>query len=247
MERNKFEKHIREQLQNRKIRPSAGAWEKVSHQLEAEAKPKTNRFFRAGIAAGFIGLLMVTTWYFNGMQPKSLPEMESVSTQEKKIDAQDRKSSAAKEIENGKVKEVLVNSENKAPLLINMGQAKATLPSSTEDIEPVGNIGLRESEVRVVEKVDPIEIKVADVLAQIEVIEREQSIVMTDAEVDSLLLNAQSELMAERMFPKTNNVDPKTLLTTVEEELDQSFRDQIFEKLKIGFEKVRTAVAQRNN
>jgi len=37
------------------------------------------------------------------------------------------------------------------------------------------------------------------------------------------------------------------LLTEVEGELDQSFRDQIFEKLKSGFLKVRTAVADRNN
>ena len=35
-------------------------------------------------------------------------------------------------------------------------------------------------------------------------------------------------------------------LTEVEDELDQSFRDQIFDSLKEGFLKVRTAVADRN-
>jgi len=36
-------------------------------------------------------------------------------------------------------------------------------------------------------------------------------------------------------------------LNEVEGELDISFREQIFESLKTGFLKVRTAVADRNN
>ncbi|PHQ62576.1 MAG: hypothetical protein COC08_00130 [Maribacter sp.] len=70
---------------------------------------------------------------------------------------------------------------------------------------------------------------------------------MTDAEVDSLLRKAQEEILANKIFGEDYSVDAMALLNEVEDELDQSFRDQIFETLKIGFLKVRTAVANRNN
>jgi hypothetical protein len=250
MEPNKFENYIREQLQKREIKPSARAWEKVSNRLDANEKPKYNRFFWTGIAAGFIGLLMVTTWYFNGMPSKSLPEMKSVTSQEKRSDAQDREINGLRQIEQGKVHEVLVNSENKAPLVKYKGQAKTTLPGRTENTKPEkanADVAFSGSQVALNGAADRIEMKVAEVVARIEVIEKEKAMVMSDAEVDSLLLNAQRELMGEQLFLKTNTINPKTLLANVEEELDQSFRDQIFEKLKSGFEKVRTAVAQRND
>ncbi|NNK21468.1 MAG: hypothetical protein HKP07_09175, partial [Flavobacteriaceae bacterium] len=41
-------------------------------------------------------------------------------------------------------------------------------------------------------------------------------------------------------------VDALALLADVEEEVNRSFRDQLFEKLKDGYLKVRTAIAYRN-
>ncbi len=75
----------------------------------------------------------------------------------------------------------------------------------------------------------------------------EQSSQVSDAEVDSLLRNAQEAIFREQLFKQDQSVDAMALLSQVEEELDQSFRDQIFQSLKSGFLKVRTAVADRNN
>ena len=47
------------------------------------------------------------------------------------------------------------------------------------------------------------------------------------------------------MNPET--VDAMALLAEAETEMDQTFREQLFIKLKNGFNKVRTAVADRNN
>ena len=70
---------------------------------------------------------------------------------------------------------------------------------------------------------------------------------ITDAEIDSLLRAAQQELFTDKILNSEGKVDAMALLTEVEEELDDSFRDQIFEALKQGYLKVRTAVADRNN
>ena len=70
---------------------------------------------------------------------------------------------------------------------------------------------------------------------------------ITDFEVDSLLRQAQKEILTEKYLNPDKTVNPEALLSQVEGELDESFRDQIFDKLKSGFNKVRTAVAERNN
>ncbi len=87
--------------------------------------------------------------------------------------------------------------------------------------------------------------KIADVVAQVALLERSAEV--TDAEVDSLLRNAQEAIVREQLFNTDKTVNAMALLTEVEDELDQSFRDQIFQSLKTGFLKVRTAVADRNN
>ena len=85
----------------------------------------------------------------------------------------------------------------------------------------------------------------AGIVAQLDVLEQYSAV--TDAEVDSLLKRAQDEILRDKLFNTDKSVDAMALLTEVEGELDQSFRDQIFNSLKASFIKVRTAVADRNN
>lgn len=89
--------------------------------------------------------------------------------------------------------------------------------------------------------------KVAELVTQVDVLEQYSTVTVTDAEVDSLLKWAQEEILRENLFKTNTTVDATVLLAAVEDELDQSFRDQIFNSLKAGFIKVRTAVAERNN
>ncbi len=91
-----------------------------------------------------------------------------------------------------------------------------------------------------------IDTKIAEVVAQVNLLEQGDG-ELTDAEVDSLIRRAQREILTDKIFRQDKTVDAMALLTEVEDELDQTFRDQIFEKLKAGFIKVRTAVADRNN
>jgi len=49
------------------------------------------------------------------------------------------------------------------------------------------------------------------------------------------------------VFQDNGKVDAMALLIEVEDEIDQSFRDRIFKKLKDGLFKARTAIANRNN
>ncbi|MEM9649705.1 MAG: hypothetical protein AAF969_14605, partial [Bacteroidota bacterium] len=88
--------------------------------------------------------------------------------------------------------------------------------------------------------------KINEVVAQVRLLESVNTEV-SDAEVDSLLRAAQRDILSEQLFTPEGGVDAMALLTEVEDELDESFRDQIFDALKDGYFKLRTAVADRNN
>ena len=67
---NKFEEHIKKQLGEREIQPSAEAWKKISEQLEVSEKPKKRYYLWYGVAASFIGTVLVSTFYFNAEHQK---------------------------------------------------------------------------------------------------------------------------------------------------------------------------------
>ncbi|MEO0336704.1 MAG: hypothetical protein AAF202_09925, partial [Pseudomonadota bacterium] len=91
-----------------------------------------------------------------------------------------------------------------------------------------------------------IDKKLNEVLTEVALLEA-RNVEITDAEVDSLLYAAQRELLTNKIFQENESVDAAALLADVEDELDRTFRGHLFEKLKEGYFKVRTAVADRNN
>ncbi|HSP40854.1 MAG TPA: hypothetical protein VLN46_05425, partial [Gillisia sp.] len=69
----------------------------------------------------------------------------------------------------------------------------------------------------------------------------------TNNEIDALLYKAASEISLERRnISSTGTVDAGDLLFAVEMELEESFREKVFDILKESYLKARTAVANRN-
>ena len=89
--------------------------------------------------------------------------------------------------------------------------------------------------------------KVDEVVATIQDIQKENNTV-TAEEIDALLAKAQRDIATNRILnSSTRKVDATALLLDVETEMERSFRDKVFEALGEGYNKVRTAVAERNN
>lgn len=245
MGRNKFEKQLKEQLQGRGIKPSEDAWDRISQQLEVSEGPRSKRFQWYGIAAGFIGILFVLFLYFSLKGPSTVPKTEITGVvkdsiplnttpeiiQEEKVKedntivetkVQQEKSiqSTSKRNQDKSIKDALANSKTKETKM-----EKVDIPFNTSE--------------------ELINTKITEIIAQVELLEKENSSV-TDAEIDSLLRGAQRQIVEDRIFRNGRSVDAMVLLADVEDELDRSFRNQIFDALKDGFLKVRTAVADRN-
>jgi replicative DNA helicase len=72
--------------------------------------------------------------------------------------------------------------------------------------------------------------------------------IVTDAEIDNLLKQAEREILREHLYNETTRiVDANALLQDVEDDLEQSFRTKVFEGLKSSYKTVLTAVTERNN
>jgi len=247
MEPTKFENHIKETLKGSEIKPSEAAWHKIKGQIKNDYKPKRTGYFRYGIAAGFIGILILSVLYFTTdnvalnqkVQVAAKPSIPYVDKENEEllkaaVPEEEIVISAVEDpYEADEVKSVAVSKKESKRELVISEDAKL---ANTEELQ---NITSEDSN-------ELIDTKIAEVLARVTSLE-ENNKELTDLEVDSLLRQAQKEILARKLLNSDNTVNPSTLLSQVEEELDQSFRDQIFEKLKSGYNKVRTAVAVRND
>ncbi|MEP3207657.1 MAG: hypothetical protein ABJN95_00615 [Maribacter sp.] len=251
MEPNKFEKHIKKQLQEREIQPSANAWQRVAEKIGTAApESKKRHYVWYGVAASVIGLLIVSILYFNFRSPSDSSDIQIVETSDEPTET---KTDRARGFEMESEGAVVENDQIEAPSPVQVAKiVKDQLPELKDEITAVAEKTANFSD-NATEKVvaanhleeEIINTKILEIVAAVDSLEL-NSAALTEAEVDNLLRSAQEEIVRDKLFNQNGSVDAMALLTEVEDELDQSFRDQIFESLKAGFLKVRTAVADRN-
>ncbi|MGB3143017.1 MAG: hypothetical protein WBB24_02840 [Maribacter sp.] len=251
METDKFEQHIKSKLQEREIEPSANAWERISGELKAPAsEPKKSNYVWMSIAASVVVLIAISMFYFISADEEigndTIVVEENTNPINEKLELEDLNLSEVETMETADVVQDKLEdefqSENRGLIVVESKNIiKGQLSDTVLDAKTrVGNTALM---AKVEETL--INAKVAEILAKVTIMEKSSTV--TDAEVDSLLQQAQQDILKQKLFRTDASVDAMALLTEVEDELDQSFRDQIFNSLKAGFIKVRTAVADRNN
>lgn len=248
MEPNKFEQHIKDQLNQRKIKPSEDAWQKIANQLGIKEKPKTKKYLWLGIAASFIGLLIVTTIYYDS-DKKIKNEEIIVDSQKDSVEINHLKTDTVFET----AKETLtstntVNNEKVVSSNLKKTQgvettAIITINSKTQPIESV--VKENKNDKNLVSTEELINTKLTEVIAVMTKMEQNAE-KLTDIEVDSLIKQAQNELLNQKLFRQNKSVDAIALLNEIESELDQSLKEQLFELLKEGVLEARNALAERN-
>ena len=233
-------------MEEREIHPSKRAWDEISAAVEGQKVPGKGTYFWYGIAAGFIGLLIVSVIYFTSTNPLNPGDIKVVDTP---VDEDKEEQITLPKEQDNRIPELIKEEVREVETKVAVEKPKKSQQKFSERPETV----IAQSEVKNEQpKVNPvpsetiIDTKLMEVIAQVNLMEKDENR-LTDIEVDSLLRKAQGEILKEQIFKQDNSVDATALLSQVEDELDQSFRDQIFEKLKTGFIKVRTAVADRNN
>ncbi|MEO9513355.1 MAG: hypothetical protein ABJN84_11765 [Flavobacteriaceae bacterium] len=239
----KLETHIKETLENRKITPAPKAWDAVATKIALEKKPKQKRFYVYAIAASFIGVLLVSAVFLVLKQPKAtIQVVEDSSWADEKIpqkednmqfhmESQEKQGITGLDVTRSAQKETKTVGLDALPTQVKIAE------------EPVKQ-SLRDNFLE--ESNDLIAQKVSEIVTQVALLETQNSEV-TDAEIDALLMAAQRQILSEQIVSPDGAIDAVALLTEVEDELNTSFRNQIFDALKDGYFELRTAVANRNN
>lgn len=248
MELNKFEESLREKMGKRQIKPSAGSWEKLDAKLNAEEN-KTSRKSWKYIAVAVAVLLVAGTFLWNPNTSESpqiveepvneIIEKPEINKPENDVQIvskennQEEKNSAEKEIKNK------VSNRTKP----------AVLAEKAPDAPVLEKVEIEEAVVLETISLEPpvskeIQSKLEEIIAS-----AAKNDEISEDEVDILLAEAASEISRERnlnIYASGNEINANSLLAEVEDEIYQSFKAKVFEVLKEGYLKAKTAVANRN-
>ena len=252
-----MEKEIREKLENRSLTPSRDAWNKLEAKLPPVPvrKNSSTRFY--WIAAVIIVVILLGSAFFglsgrfpgenelpvvgndiqNGpvKQPRIKIEQESNTLPEDQYS----KNTPAPTTKEEALQETVAEADTprkikKAPVEA-FEEKKTVVQTNTE--EQISQKSVKNTKMQA---------EVENVLQQIQAIHSRKGEV-TEAEIDTLIMNAQRKLKKNAQLVSGGiSKEAIALLDDVEEELDKSFKDRVFEALKNGFIKVRSAVANRD-
>lgn len=243
MEPNKIEKHIKKVLKDREITPSKLAWESISKELNSDIKPSKKGFYWYGIAASV--LIIITFSLFFSKEKDTIPANTIVIEGSEKNTFNITKSEDVflDTVEEEEITEnIIKNQENSIKVIEQIFIVDLEENQSLERV----NAKILESNATETIEETLINAKVLEVVAHVDSLEM-KNIDITEAEVDALLRNAQKDILINKKVNESDNVDAIALLTDIEDELDQSFRDKLFGRLKTGFVKVRMAVANNDH
>lgn len=237
----KFEENIKDKLEKRTIQPSNDAWQTLASRLDAKNNKKKSPYYLwLGVAASIVAIMFIASQLFVNNNNTTIETPVIVNTNKetiKKIESENilqKKDVLNNNVEKESVKELNI----KTPKSEKTEVAQLTKQKEEKTVLP--------KEV-IVNKTSFEDLKVQQVVAQIQGL-KDKGESVTDKDIDALLDQAQKEITLQNIYNETTKtVDANALLQDVESDLQQSFRDKVFNALKSSYNTVKTAVAERNN
>lgn len=232
MEPEKFENNVKKLLGEREIPPSANSWEKLERRLEQRKKNRPYLLWMSS-AAAIAAIFFVLGTYFNAPIASEEPQLVEQTPEEPILK---EKTSEPEVIQMAASEEKEQQKEEKQPSAergVKKAIFEAPVPKPSAEIAEVSKAASEAPEA-VTEKFPGLLEEIQKELAAQEIPQE-----VSEHEIEALLLLATAELEAVPVY----SVNPDELLDQVEYELDQSFRQKVFEVVKEGLLKAKTAVA----
>jgi hypothetical protein len=225
MEQNNLETQFKEKLNFREIKPTEMAWDRLDAMLTvAEDKKPIRSYGWIYIAASIVGFAFLGTFFFNQVDKKTnienndvvIENSKNAEPMQKKISIVPSNSKSESTVVISEVKKVKKNSTDTNPIIINQVPQNSSSFMSIVD-EKLTN-------------------------------QKTQQLAFSntsDDTVDEMLAAVQSAPKAS--ISKTAvKVNPNTLLSQVDGELELSFREKVINKVNKNYQTVKVALANRN-
>jgi hypothetical protein len=258
MEPNKLETQIKEKLNSREIQPTEMAWDRLDAMLSVSEEKKTKRFpFLTskfiGIAASVLVFLSVGLYFINQENTDIKVEDSIVVKEEVKTNTSEENNNEVKEINSIPVQseeQVAVTTNNKPQTTNNQPQTINKKSSQSFNQNNQNNQNNQKTAVNpIINTNKEIEYLGNGDVAQKDLprIETRKEIVVSKpnyVNVDDLLASVESE--SKNTKKPSVKVNANTLLSQVDGELEQSFRQKAINRISRNYQEVKLALANRN-
>ena len=227
MEQNKLENEFRKKLNQREITPSENSWDRLDAMLTvAEDKKPIRSYGWIYIAASIVSFAFLGTFFF------------TQNTQNTRIESNEVV------IENNQKAEPIQNGITIVPL-----NPKSESTVVVSEVKKV-NRNSRDANLIITNQV--VQNSNSDSL--ILILEKK----LTNQKTEQLASSSTSDIIVEKMLAEVQpiskeenskfkiKVNPNTLLTQVDGELELSFREKVIHKINKNYQTVKVALAKRN-
>lgn len=216
---DKFKNDIQHKFNQREIQPTDEAWGKITGELATSCTSKTKSLWLwSGIAAGFIGLLVLLTPLYLS-EKDSLPVVNSEEKETQTIEIKQEIIVSVNQLQSRGI-EVL-------PIQISKSTFNVIEPSTLQNQTPT-------------------QLKAKTLLAEVEQeIEHERFSQQNIDEVDNLLAQARSELSSKKDQQIFDQLSAQQLLAEIDLKDSNSFRDKIWTLIEVNFKELKTSLGTR--
>lgn len=225
MEPNKLDNQIREKLNAREIQPSAQAWDRLDAMLTVseEKKPKKGYgwFFAAASTLLFFGLGF---FLFNSSETTEINNSTPiVTTINEEIDT----------VETNKIDEISVEKEQPVLVQNEVSFSKTQTNKKSEETDKLTKEEdlTKDNSSSIIHHPSPITYKYVS-----------PENLLVEVQTGEKVITSENKFISK---PKMK-IDPNSLLTTVEKELDETHKETTLEKLSRKFQDAKSALANRN-
>lgn len=237
---NNIENQIREKLNSREIQPSEMTWDRLDAMLTIAEEKKTKRFsflsFQfIGIAASILVFLSVGLFFINQKEEVSGTDNQIVTKEIKK---------------NKEQKDSIITKQNFTNEIVNQQEEKVAVTINNQQSSQSFNQNNQKTEVNpIINKEKEIEYQATEVIAQNDMpriisqekIEMPKKVIV---KVDDIL--ASTEKTSKNGANTKVKVNANSLLSQVDGELEQTFRQKVINKIGKNYQEVKVVLANRN-
>lgn len=234
MEPNNIEDQFRDKLNEREIKPSENAWDRLDAMLTVAEKPKRS-YGWLYIAASFLGFLLIATVFFSQTEEaidvpiKGIVNENTPSVRHIQESAQPATIEAAVE--------EIANEDN--IVLAEIKQSKKIKPSGRDiKTEALPVVAPKGGENQIAENTI-----INQKTEQTEINQKPSYI-----DVDELLASVEKPGKQGKLFMHKSEikVNPNSLLSQVDGELEPSFSQKVLSKVNKNYKTIRVALSKRN-
>lgn len=226
MEPNKFEKEFRDKLNQREISPSENSWNKLDAMLTAaeEKKKSKHSYSWIYVAASFVGFLLIATFYFSQKE-------NTIENQKNGLVIQNPVAPKTDAIPSEKA-DLKIEEKSSVVNVVQKSASKSNKSSFSRKDSLANKNNFNQNQV-----------------AELSIInqntEQFASSNANEKSVDEMIVAVQAtpKAAASKTAIKVN---PNTLLSQVDGELELSFREKVINKVNKNYQTVKVALVNRN-